>query len=210
MESPLHETVPDGLEVIETFGYTPKTGFARLGLHLDRAEVTCVRLNFPFDRGVALQTIGEAVADTPARVRMTVDATGRVTVTAADLAEAKRLWRVGVAEVRLNANDPWLRVKTTHRVTYDTVRAAMPSGVDEVIFLNEQDQICEGTITNVFVEKDGVLITPPLVCGLLPGVLRQELLDSGEAVEAILTVDDLSDGFYLGNSLRGLIEAELG
>jgi para-aminobenzoate synthetase/4-amino-4-deoxychorismate lyase len=45
---------------------------------------------------------------------------------------------------------------------------------------------------------------------LLPGVLRQELLENGEAVEAILTVGDLSDGFYLGNSLRGLIEAELG
>ena len=66
-------------------------------------------------------------------------------------------------------------------------------------------EVCEGTITNVFVEKDGVLITPPLTCGLLPGVLRQELLENGEAKEAVLTLDDLKKGFYLGNSLRGLI-----
>ena len=139
MESPLHEIAPDGLEVIETFGYTPKDGFARLGLHLDRAEATCARLKFPFDRGVALQSIGEAVADTPARVRMTVDATGQIKVVAAGLAEAPRLWRISVADIRLNSADLWLVVKTTKREIYDTERAALPNGVDEVIFLNERN-----------------------------------------------------------------------
>jgi branched-subunit amino acid aminotransferase/4-amino-4-deoxychorismate lyase len=209
MESPLHEIAPDGLEVIETFGFTPKKGFARLGMHLDRAEATCARLQFPFDRGVALQSIGEAVADSPARIRMTVDATGQINVVATGLAEAPRLWRVRVADTRLNSDDPWLQVKTTERGLYNTTRSIISDGVDEVIFLNERDEACEGTITNIFVEKDGVLMTPPLACGLLPGVLRQELLETGGAVEAMLTLEDLKRGFYLGNSLRGLIEAEL-
>ncbi len=209
MESPLHEIAPDGLEVIETFGFTPKGGFERLALHIDRCEETCRTLGFPFDRGVVLQSIGEAVANTSARVRMTVDATGQVKVVAADLAETPRLWRVGVSDVRLRSNDPWLRVKTTQRDLYDRVRAELPEGVDEMIFLNERDEICEGTITNVFVEQDGVLITPSVSCGVLPGCLRKELLEAGKAVEGVLRLEDLANGFYIGNSLRGLVNARV-
>ncbi len=208
MESPLHEVAPDGLEVIETFGFTPKGGFERLALHIDRCETTCRTLGFKFDRGVVLQSIGEAVADEPARVRMTVDATGQVKVVAYELAETPRLWRVGVCEDRLRSDDPWLAVKTTQRALYDTVRADLPEGIDEMIFLNERDEVCEGTITNIFIEKEGVLVTPPLSSGVLPGVLRQELLETGKAVEGILNLDALSGSFFVGNSLRGLIAVD--
>jgi 4-amino-4-deoxychorismate lyase len=59
---------------------------------------------------------------------------------------------------------------------------------------------------------DGVLLTPPLRCGLLPGVLRGELLESGKAKEAMLTEEDLrrANAIFVGNSLRGLIRARLG
>ena len=39
------------------------------------------------------------------------------------------------------------------------------------------------------------------------GILRAELIESGRAVEAELTEADLSDGFFIGNALRGLIPA---
>ncbi|TIT17894.1 MAG: hypothetical protein E5W86_22370, partial [Mesorhizobium sp.] len=66
--------------------------------------------------------------------------------------------------------------------------------------------------TNLFADfGDGVLATPRLDCGLLPGVLRGELLDEGRAAEAIYTLDDLkaARAVYVGNSLRGLIPAKL-
>lgn len=209
MESALHETAPLGLEVIETLGFTPDAGFARLGLHVDRCQATCAALQFRFDRAAVLQALGEAVADRPARVRLTVAKTGQVAVRVAELAASKPIWRVGVATERLHVDDPWLRVKTTHRGLYDQVRAGLAQDVDEMIFLNGTDAVCEGTITNIFVQKSGVLVTPPVACGLLPGVLRQELLESGKAVEAVLGLDDLAGGFYLGNSLRGLMKAVL-
>jgi 4-amino-4-deoxychorismate lyase len=58
----------------------------------------------------------------------------------------------------------------------------------------------------------GVLLTPPVSCGLLPGVLRGELLESGEAREAVLTEGDLrrAKAVFAGNSLRGLIRAGFG
>lgn len=209
MESPLHEIAPDGVEVIETLRFTPDAGFARLALHVDRCEVTCKALAFPFDRGAVLQSLGEAVTDRPARVRMTVDATGQITVGAFDLAETPRVWRVAVRAERLRSDDPWLRVKTTKRALYDRVRAELPDGVDEMLFLNERGELCEGTITNIFAVRGDKMLTPPLTSGLLPGCLRQELLDKGKAVEQVLKLEDLSGGFYMGNSLRGAIKAVL-
>ena len=67
----------------------------------------------------------------------------------------------------------------------------------------------EGCITNLFVERDGRLLTPPAQLGLLPGVLRRSLIEAGRAVEAELTLDDLKDGFLIGNAVRGLVPARL-
>jgi branched-subunit amino acid aminotransferase/4-amino-4-deoxychorismate lyase len=83
------------------------------------------------------------------------------------------------------------------------------SGADEVIFLNERDELCEGARTNLFVPREGLLLTPPLSSGLLPGVLRASLLAEGRARESLLLLADLDAGFFLGNSLRGLLPARL-
>lgn len=215
MENTLCKIAPDGLEVIETFGYSVANGFVRLGLHLDRCTATCEKLNFPFDRGVALQALGEAVASVPAKVfvavRMTVDVLGVVGVTTRDVPPKTSPWRIAVASERVASDDPWLGVKTTQRIVYDRVRAQMPDGVDEVIFLNERDEVCEGTITNIFARKGSDLITPPLASGVLPGIYRAMLLaeDASTTHEAVLYLSDLADGFFVGNSLRGMIEAKL-
>ena len=68
----------------------------------------------------------------------------------------------------------------------------------------------EGSITNLFIERDGILLTPPLSAGLLPGTLRAELIDTGRAIEHSLTLADLESAatIYLGNSVRGLLRAE--
>lgn len=89
-------------------------------------------------------------------------------------------------------------------------RAAMPQGADEVILRNERGEICEGSITSLFLRKNGRMLTPPLSSGLLPGVLRQSLLDAGRAEERVLHPADLEGGkLFMGNALRGLIPARL-
>ena len=65
------------------------------------------------------------------------------------------------------------------------------------------------SIHHINAERDGVLLTPPLSSGALPGVLRASLLASGRAKEAVLWPADLQQGFYLGNALRGLLRANL-
>ncbi len=209
MESALHEIAPEGLEVIETLGFTPDDGFARLGAHIDRMEATCALLQFPFERGAVLMALGEAVDDVPARVRMTVNASGAVTVQVGAMVPVER-WRVGVSDVALQSDDPWLPVKTSNRAIYDDARAGLVD-LDEVLFLNERGEVCEGTITNVFADLGDGLVTPPVSCGCLPGVLRGEMLAAGQAREGVLNLDDLrgAKAVFVGNSLRGLIVVEI-
>ena len=86
-----------------------------------------------------------------------------------------------------------------------------PAGLFEVLFFNTRGELCEGAFTNVFLRREGRMLTPPVSSGLLPGVLREALLLTGEAEEAVLTQDDLeqAEALWVGNSLRGLIPAAL-
>ena len=79
----------------------------------------------------------------------------------------------------------------------------------EVLFVDPDGFLTEGSFTNLFVERGGQLLTPPLARGLLPGVLRARLLAEGKAFEADLTAGDLRSRFLLGNAVRGLMRAAL-
>ena len=114
-----------------------------------------------------------------------------------------------IAPYRIDPNNLFLYHKTTNRRFYDDARKELnrSTGCDEVLFLNSLGELTEGSFTNLFVELDGKMLTPALSCGLLPGTLRQELIEQGQAREAILTLDDLSraSAIWLGNSVRGLV-----
>ena len=114
---------------------------------------------------------------------------------------------VAVRPAPMAADDFRLSHKTSLRAAYDAARGE--AGTVEVIFVDEPGFVTEGSWSNVFVERDGVLLTPPLSLGLLPGVLRAELIEKGRAAESHLRVADLADGFFIGNSLRGLIPARM-
>ncbi|MGL6209016.1 MAG: aminotransferase class IV family protein [Paracoccaceae bacterium] len=200
MESRLRDGIEPGLRLIETLLWDGR-GFPRLALHLARLYRSAGLLGWPCE-GVAAALFG-AVSE-PARVRLTLDTVGRVEVLTAPLPPTKAVWRVGLASERLASADPWLSVKSTHRPAYDKARAALPSDLDEVIFLNERDEVCDGTITSVFFDRGQGVRTPPLSSGLLPGVLRASL----NAREEVLLARDLPDvRLWVGNSLRGLIPA---
>lgn len=212
MESPVHAPTEPDFRLIETFAFRPGQGFVRLDRHLRRMARTADWLGVRFDvRRVGEVVDGVSGAD-PLRCRLTLDLTGAPKITTGPLADNPPGWTVGLATTRLTSSDTWLRHKTTRRAIYDQARAELPDGVDELLFLNERDELCEGTITNLFVEtEDGRLLTPPVAAGLLPGILREELLETGRAAEAVLTLHDLAAArrVWMGNSLRGLIPAKV-
>ena len=96
-----------------------------------------------------------------------------------------------VSPCRVDSRDLLLRHKTTTRALYDSELArVMAAGHFDAVFLNEKDQLTEGARSNLFVERGGILLTPPLEAGVLNGVLRQRLLSEGKAREAHLGLLD--------------------
>lgn len=119
---------------------------------------------------------------------------------------------VRISDLRLNSNNTYLYHKTTYRPWYKAAMDEIKSGkVFDVLFLNEKDEVAEGARSNVFIEKDGFLYTPSLSSGLLPGILRKDLLESGKCQEKVITMKDLksADVIFCGNSVRGLVRVEL-
>jgi para-aminobenzoate synthetase/4-amino-4-deoxychorismate lyase len=148
------------------------------------------------------------------RVRLLLKEDGTSTITSAPLPAPAPdgVMRFAVSTTPLDSADAFLFHKTTRRELYDREwqHYSETMGADEVIYLNERGELAEGSRTNIFIERDGVLATPQLTSGLLPGVLRSELIATGKAVERVLKLEDLksADAVYLGNSVRGLVPAQ--
>ncbi|GAB2880991.1 aminodeoxychorismate synthase component I [Uliginosibacterium flavum] len=204
------------LELIETLKWTPQTSYPDLDWHLARLARSAQELGFVFDHASQSRMLLEFAATLPAhaqRVRLSMARDGKTSLLAAALEAPAMDQKTAWAPFALNSNDPRLRHKSTARVFYETaLKAAMEAGLFDVIFCNERGELCEGARSNLFLElDDGPLRTPELLCGLLPGVLRAQLLAEGRAVEAVLSKEDLLKArrIWLGNALRGLVEVKL-
>ena len=197
-------------DLIETMAFDPEAGIVLLERHLARMRASAAVLGIAFDRHAARNELQAATfrLRAAARVRLLLGAGGALAIEIAPVPPAMAE-PVDVALVPLPvASSDWrLRHKSSDRRFYDRARAA--SGRSEVVFARRDGLLTEGSFTSLFVERDGGLLTPPLGRGLLPGVLRAELVETGRAIEHNLVADDLRDGFLLGNALRGLFRARL-
>jgi para-aminobenzoate synthetase / 4-amino-4-deoxychorismate lyase len=207
-------------DLIETLRYEPGRGFHLLERHLARLQSSAAHFGYPFSREAVLAALGAEVARvespvTLVRLLLAEDGTITVTSTATTLPTKDTVWHFVISDQRLDEKDPLFYHKTTRRQFFDREmeRQKALTGCNEVVFLNKKGELTEGTRTNLFIELDGRLFTPALTCGLLPGTLREELLDLPRAAasEAVLSPHDLlvADRIYLGNSVRGLIPAKL-
>lgn len=180
--------------------------------HLARLRRSAAYFGFPLDEQLLLQELGRQPARGTWRVRVTLDKAGAIDVQAVAFdGAAPAVQYAGMAEQRIDSRDILRRHKTTARPLYDAALASLPadSTIFDLVFLNERGEVAEGARSNIFVERDGLLLTPPIESGALPGVLRADLLARGLARESLLQPADLADGFWMGNALRGLVPVVL-
>jgi len=216
-ERPLRDRRKAGFSLIETMRWQPGGGLVRRDLHMARLAGSAQRLGFACSQQDVSAQLDTALENciAPMRVRLELPSDGHVSITTQPFSPLvpDTIWRLRIASTRLDSTDELLPHKTSRRTVYEAARAEFSAGqADEVLLCNEKGEICEGTITSLFVEMpDGMVLTPALGCGLLDGVLRKELLQQGKAYEAILSRNDLLQAkrIFVGNSLRGLIEARL-
>lgn len=213
IEDAVRSSLGRRIGLIETLRWQPVTGAVRTDLHIARMKASAALFGKAFDPGEAAELISSIQTQTELRLRLLLDEDDRLTLNChpyhplGDTA----VWKVSIAKTKLDSTNPLLVHKTTERQNYECARAEFTAEqADEVLMENESGFLCEGTITSLFVEKEGTLVTPDLSHGLLRGVLRQEMIESGAAKEGDITHNDLrSYPFFIGNSLRGLIRGRL-
>lgn len=198
-------------ELIETLGYSPRDGCVRQSIHLDRMAQSAETFRIPFDASEARRLLNETVSGAAhaLRVRLALREDGVFSCTTAPMpSEVSASWRYVISSVKMPIGDVLLRHKTSWREIYES-EFARAIGCDEVLFVNDRGRLTEGSRTNLFLRRDGKLLTPPLRDGLLDGCLRRALITEGKCEEAELYPSDLdtADELLLGNSLRGLIKA---
>jgi 4-amino-4-deoxychorismate lyase len=208
----------DSFGLIETLLWTHEGGFHLLPEHLARLAASSKALGFACDEARAFAALDAVVkggaTSAHLRVRLVLSKDGAIEtgVTPIEPIAPTTVWRVALARARFSSQDPLLRHKTTRRDLYERelAEATARESVDEVLFLNERGEVCEGARCSVFLPQGATLLTPPLSSGLLPGTLRAHLLAAGRAHESVLRLADFAGmEFAMGNSVRGLVRAKM-
>jgi para-aminobenzoate synthetase/4-amino-4-deoxychorismate lyase len=197
-------------DLIETMRFDPRDGLYELDRHLARMKRSADVFGFAFDRHHARNELQAATffLREARKLRLLLSSSGALAVESRPLPAAPDgAVEVALAPLPVEAEDFRLRHKTSDRRFYDEAREE--AGTFEVVFADRDGFLTEGSFTSLFVRRGGRLLTPPLARGLLPGVLREALIDERRAEEADLRPEDLQGGFLIGNAVRGLIRAEL-
>jgi para-aminobenzoate synthetase/4-amino-4-deoxychorismate lyase len=204
--------MPPPFSLLETILWEPEGGYRYLEDHIRRMDGSAEYFSFPFQADLVRTSLTEFARNFPAlphKVRMMVKQSGERVVEAEVQAipESNRIPVIALAASPVLTSNRFLYHKTTHREVYDDARRSSPDGGD-VILWNEREELTESTIASLLLEIDGALLTPPVSCGLLPGIARGRLLAEGRIRESVLHRSDLARAtrVFLVNSVRGMYE----
>ncbi len=183
--------------------------------HLARLQQAAAHFSIPWNAGAVHQCL-QALADGHPqglwRVRLLLGAAGQPRAEAFALQPTPEPVRLQLAGGPLmEAHSEFVRFKTTRRAHYAAF-APTETGVFDTVLWNAAGEITESTFGNIAMLLDGRWVTPPLSCGLLPGVGRAVALRDGRVCEAVVRLQDLPrvQGWAFINSLRGWLQARLG
>lgn len=200
--------------LFETLYATRSEGCRHLELHLQRLRASADYFSFAYVEKEVRNSLSAALAklalDGAFRVRLSLDQRGHCMVQATPLTPLPAQVKVLIGAHPTNAEDLFLRHKTTVRARYDAAwRAAEVRGAFDTIFINTSGELTEGGRSNIFLQVQGRWYTPPLQSGVLPGVMRSILLADPEwmASERRLTLADLraAEHVVVCNALRGAV-----
>jgi para-aminobenzoate synthetase/4-amino-4-deoxychorismate lyase len=186
-------------------------GIPLLSHHIQRLSESADYFGIRYDQVKMLSELESSITHcgrVESRVRMELNEDGQWRISATPMDHTEWHGRLILAADRTRSTDLFLRHKTTNRDIYDgTLTAVRNNGFDEVLFLNESGHITEGAISNLFLRIGDTWITPPLNCGVLPGVQRKQLLkELSNVEEEVLHLSDLkvAEEIFLCNALRGI------
>jgi para-aminobenzoate synthetase/4-amino-4-deoxychorismate lyase len=193
-------------------------GYRFLAGHLKRLKNSAQYFSFEYKEPVVrkqLNALARKFKKACAyRVRMLMDRHGVISFESAPINQKMhpQTLRIAISKHKVDADNVHLYHKTTRRQPYDSEHAHYYSkGFFDVVFKNTKNEFTEGAISNIIIEKEKQLFTPPVSSGLLPGVYRSYLIQRCKVKEKKLFLKDLreADKVFLCNSVRGMVEVRL-
>lgn len=218
--------IPD-FKIIETLrwdclttkvpGAMENRGFFLLKRHIERMAHTAALGGFCYDESKIRDMLEQEEKDFTGatyRVRLLISYDGTLELTSTDITDIEGDVTFDISQNRTYSNDPFLLHKTTRRDLYNMeYKRALSQGLFDTVFTNERGEVTEGAISNIYIKNNdnSSFITPPVKCGLLPGTLRAELIETGKAIEGIIFPKDLNKAqeIFIGNSVRGILRAKM-
>ncbi|WP_291323205.1 aminodeoxychorismate synthase component I [Desulfonatronospira sp.] len=203
-----------GFDLLESLLWQPEAGFPYLNRHLKRLQESAEYFDFPLDLQRVhseLQDLSAALPQQPHKIRLLVSRSGEVKVQAVKLdPQNPGFSHLPLAASPVDPGNRFLYHKTTNREVYNQALRTRP-GCRDVLLYNDRGQVTESTIANIAVEKNGELLTPPVSCGLLPGVYRSIMLEQGTIRESVLSIQEVLDSprVFLINSVRGMHQVDI-
>ncbi len=201
----------NNFKLIETMLY--RGTLRHLTLHMARLQKSAKHFAFIFDEDEISEkirnTTGSLKPGSPYKVRLLLSKEGKTEITTEMIENFPESYRITISKKKTESSNDFLSHKTTNRDHYNSELArAREKGFFDIIFMNERDEVTEGAITNIYIEKNGILITPPVSSGLLPGTIRADLIKNHVVVEEAFFMDDLvkSDEVYISNAVIGFQE----
>jgi para-aminobenzoate synthetase/4-amino-4-deoxychorismate lyase len=185
--------------------------------HLQRMSASAQYFSFPFQQKTARQFILDSCENLPVsntfKIRFLIDKQGLYSFEFTEIFPRDSVFtgKLLISPSRTDSSCAFMFHKTTHRPWYEKAMANARKGKClDTVFLNKSGEIAECSTNNIFVEKKGTLYTPPITSGLLPGILRANLIKTGKCREKVLYLKDLhkADAIYCGNSVRGLVRVQ--
>ncbi|QQS38174.1 MAG: aminodeoxychorismate synthase component I [Ignavibacteriales bacterium] len=182
--------------------------------HLGRLKSACDFFLFVYSNK-KIKSVCEQVAQAEkkgkTRFRLRITKWGEVYYDTEKLKENCGSIRIALSEIRTDSENPFLHFKTTNRKIYIDEHSKYSSkGFFDVIFLNQNNNVTEGSISNLLIIKNNIWYTPPVSDGLLNGIYRDYQIVATRTQIKSLTVEDLKNAvaLYLTNALRGLMKVD--
>ncbi len=198
--------------IYEPLLWEPAGGYYLLEYHLQRLKRSAAHFRFAVDMATVQKLLGNyerRLPRQPRKVRLELASNGAIALTNENVKPSTPVI-AALAREPIDSRDEFLRHKTTRRAVYDQALAAHPEAQD-VLLWNERRELTETCHANLVLEIRGRKLTPPLSSGLLAGVFRAYLLQSGQIAEEILPVESIkeSSAMFLINSVRRWCEIRL-
>ncbi|MBK8946695.1 MAG: chorismate-binding protein [Ignavibacteriae bacterium] len=200
-------TKPKYFELMETL-LCENGNYYLLEYHLKRLQKSAKYFLFKFDKELIENELQEYKnnfdSNKKYKVRMLLSKWGKVKITSGEIKQNKKFAKIIFSKNKRNVDEKYLFHKTTLRPWDNELKKYQQKSFDEILYVNENDELLEGAISNIILKIKGKLFTPPVKLGILNGCYRQNLIDKNKCEEKILTINDLhfAEKIILCNSVR--------